>query len=47
MATFIQIDTRAAVLLTIVGAVLTAVVVAPEAVESLVSGLMAAITGAY
>jgi hypothetical protein len=47
MATFIQIDTKAAVLLAAVAVVVTAVLVAPDAVEGLVSGIKAAITGAY
>lgn len=47
MATFVRIDTKAAALLAVVGVILTAVLVAPDAVEGLVSGIMAALTGAY
>jgi hypothetical protein len=41
MATFIKVDMRAVTVLTIVGAVLTAVVAAPDAVASLVNDLLA------
>jgi hypothetical protein len=47
MATFVKIDTSAAALLAAVAVIVTAVLVAPEAVMSLLSGIEAAITGAY
>jgi hypothetical protein len=47
MATFIRIDTGAAAILAAVGVLLTAMLVAPDAVEGLLSGIWAGITGAY
>lgn len=47
MATFVRIDTKAAAILAAVAVVVTAVLVAPDAVEGLLSGIEAALTGAY
>jgi hypothetical protein len=47
MATFVRIDTKAAAILAAVGVLLTATLVAPDAVEGLLTGVWAGITGAY
>jgi hypothetical protein len=43
MATFIKVDMRAAAAIAIIGAVLTAIVVAPDAVAGVVNDLLAMI----